>query len=127
MREGERNEREMMTEVGRNRRYGELKDLVREASRSLAKLDADRLSELKSLLQEFSLALRDVGVEGRARLIVQARDASEEMKTFARIIEATRDNLQLLYRLHDLTDENLEYNALLTIAGVSRGSSNGDN
>ena len=46
---GERNEREMISQIGRNRRYIELKDFIREASRALAKLDADRLSAAASL------------------------------------------------------------------------------
>jgi hypothetical protein len=122
---GERNEREMISQIGRNRRYIELKDFIREASRALAKLDADRLSELRSLFQELSRVAAEVDVKGQARLTLQVRDASKEMKVFARVIEATRDNLQVLYRLRDSRDGNLEYSAFLRGAGVFRGSSNG--
>ncbi len=72
----------------------ELKELVIEASRALARLDADRLEELALSCQALNRDLPLPASPERAALAVEARAAAGEMAAFARVIEATRANLR---------------------------------
>ncbi len=89
--------------------HPELKDLVLEASRSLALLDADRLEELALSCQALNRELATVSREERAVLARQAREAAGDMATFARVLEATRANLSVMNRLRELCAGRLEY------------------
>lgn len=75
----------------------ELKQVVAEASRALACLDADRLEELAGCCQALN---RDLPT--RAHLRRQAQEAKAGMETFARVLEATRANLSVMRRLREL-------------------------
>jgi hypothetical protein len=86
-----------------------LKDLVLEASRSLARLDADRLEELALSCQALNRDLAPANREARAVLARQAREAAGDMATFARVLEVTRANLNVLNRLRELRAGRLEY------------------
>jgi hypothetical protein len=72
-----------------------LKQIVSEASRALALLDAERLEELARACQ----ALNRDQLE-RAEAARQARDAAGEMAVFARVLDATRTNMTVVNRLH---------------------------
>jgi hypothetical protein len=91
-----------MQAVATGTRRPELKDIVVEASRALAHLDADRLEELAVSCQALNRDLPAPGNRGCADLLRQASAAGEEMATFARVLEATRSNLRVLHRLREI-------------------------
>lgn len=86
-----------------------LKELVREASKALACLDAERLEELALSCQALNRDLAPVTEQERKTLADQARDASRDMAVFGRVLEATRANLQVMSRLRDLRLERQEF------------------
>ncbi len=88
-----------------------LKELVIEASRALARLDAERLEELALSCQALNRDLAHEDAEGRAALAVEAGSAAGDMAVFARVLEATRANLSVMRRLRELRAGRLEYRA----------------
>ena len=86
-----------------------LKQIVSEASRALATLDTDRLEEMALSCQALNrdLMRRDASVA--SALALQAKEAEGEMATFARILEVTRANLNVMNRLRELREGRLEY------------------
>jgi hypothetical protein len=94
-----------------------LKEIVAEAARALARLDAARLEELALSCQALNRDLnRPAGSdlppirgEQRAQLAAEARAARRDMATFARVLEATRANVQVIERLRALRSGSLEY------------------
>jgi hypothetical protein len=89
--------------------HRKLKELVSEASRALARLDADRLEELALSCQALNRDLRLLDAEKREGLVCQAREAAGDMAVFARVLEATRANLNVMNRLRELRAGRLEY------------------
>jgi hypothetical protein len=119
--------------------HPKLKKLVVEASQALARLDADRLEELALSCQVLN---RDL--QGGARALVdedarkdwarESREAAGDMAVFARVLEATRANLNVMNRLRKLRASELEYRAGRLEYGGSQapgwrhtGSRHGDN
>ena len=100
-----------MQELGERRDHPELRDLVVEASRALACLDADRLEELALSCQALNRDLAPASAVERAGLARQAREAAGDMAVFARVIEVTQANLQVINRLRELRADRLEYGA----------------
>jgi hypothetical protein len=98
-----------MREGGASWVHPKLKELVVEASRSLARLDADRLEELALSCQALNRDLAPASTEQRAELVRQAREAASDMATFSRVLEVTRANLNVMKRLRDLRAVQLEY------------------
>ncbi len=98
-----------MQKGGSFRQHAELKDLVVEASRALALLDADRLEELALSCQALNRDLAPACATERAMLARQAREAAQDMAVFARVLEATRANLNVMNRLRELRAGRLEY------------------
>lgn len=98
-----------MHEFGARREHPELKDLVVEASLALARLDAARLEELALSCQALNRDLSAAGTEERFRLVCQAREATGDMAVFARVLDVTRSNLQVMNRLRELRAGRLEY------------------
>lgn len=99
-----------MQESGARRVHPELRELVVEASRSLARLDADRLEELALSCQALNRDLEQPAYRNkRAKLARQAREAAGDMATFARVLEVTRANLNVMNRLRELRAGRLEY------------------
>ena len=86
----------------------ELQQIVREASCALALLDAVRLEELalscRKLMGDFA-SLPSANAD-RSR---QACEARADMALFARVLDATRANLEVMHRLRDLREGRLEY------------------
>ena len=84
-----------MQEAGARRTHPELKELVVEASRALARLDADRLEELALSCQALN---RDLAPAERRRSgrcwLARLSEAAGDMAVFARVLEATRANLK---------------------------------
>jgi hypothetical protein len=104
-----------------------LRGLVVEASRALARLDADRLEELALSCQALN---RDLAVQKpreRAALAEQAREAAVDMAIFSRVLEATRANLNVMLRLRELRDGRLEYREDQVRGWMGPGSEHGDN
>jgi len=108
----------------------ELRQLVVEASQALARLDAARLEELTLSCQALNRDLtRGLGsaVEARARLTREAREAIRDMAVFARVLEATRSNLQVMNRLRELRTGSLEYSEPQARGWLPKESPHGDN
>src|SRR5580658_1959948 len=80
----------------------ELKEIVVEASRALACLDAARLQELALSCQVLTRSLNPGNPDQRRLLARQARNAEGDMAVFARVLEATRANLSVMNRLREL-------------------------
>lgn len=85
----------------------ELRQIIREASHALAFLDAVRLEELAVSCQKLT---RDLDSPASASLVHQARQAVPDMAVFARVLHATRANLDVMRRLRDLREGCLEFN-----------------
>lgn len=105
-----------MTELRLRPVYPELKQLVAEASRALATLDADRLEELALSCQALNRELMPADrtdapalALARQRVARQAREAEADMAVFDRVLDATRANLKVLRRLRDLRAGRFEY------------------
>lgn len=86
--------------------HPELKALVVEASRALARLDADRLEELADSCRALN---REVTAADREWLVRQGRDSAREMAVFGRVLEATRANVKVMERLRALRADQMEY------------------
>ena len=87
----------------------ELKELVVEASRALARLDAPRLEELALSCQALNRDLDSLDTDARRDLARQAREAAADMAVFARVLDATRANRNVMNRLRELRAVQLEY------------------
>jgi hypothetical protein len=92
--------------LGARRFDPELKQIVSDASRALALLDADRLEELARACQ----ALNRDCLESAA-MACRARDAAGDMAVFARVLDATRANLHVMNRLRELRMGEVSYEA----------------
>jgi hypothetical protein len=91
-----------------------LKELVVEASQALSRLDAERLEELALSCQALTRELveqewKKHDGDGRTVLEREAREAAGDMAVFARVLEATRANLEVMNRLRELRAGRLEY------------------
>lgn len=98
-----------MRELGKRRVHPALKQLVVEATEALAHLDADRLEELALSCQALNRELPRATGEDRSLLVAEAREVAGEMAVFARVLEATRANLNVMNRLRELRGGRLEY------------------
>lgn len=102
-----------MLEFGENRVDPELKSIVAEASLALARLDADRLEELALSCQ--ALNRRPVwDCDEHRELARQSKEAASGMAVFARVLEATRANLNVMNRLRELREGRLEYGRIVS-------------
>ena len=86
-----------------------LKELVVEASRALVRLDAARLEELALCCEALNRSLGPMSAEERRKMARQAREAKSDMAVFARVLEATRANWNVMNRLRELRAGQLEY------------------
>jgi hypothetical protein len=101
----------------------DVKQIIQEASRSLALLDADRLEELALSCQ--ALNRRPIGEDFRA----QARAGSEARRDLAvlgRVLEATRANIGVMRRLRTSRESRLEYSPEEGPALLQAETSNGN-
>ena len=98
-----------MQELGKSWGRPKLKELVVEASRSLAQLDAGRLEELALCCQALNRDLAEADLETRAALVAESEEAVGDMAVFARVLDATRANLHVMSRLRELREGRLEY------------------
>jgi aminopeptidase N len=105
----------------------ELKQLVTEASRALARLDASRLEELALSCQALTRSLNPGDLDERKRLAGQAREAQGDMAVFARVLEATRANLNVMTRLREIRAGRLEYTERQARGSAGAEGGHGDN
>lgn len=105
----------------------ELRELVTEATRALARLDVARLEELALSCQALTRNPPPRTAEEREEFGRQARAARSEMAVFARVLEATRANLKVMERLRELRAGKAGYAAGSEICGSPRprGSESG--
>ncbi len=96
----------------------ELKELVVEASRALALLDAPRLAELAVSCDALNWNLDSMSVNEKRELARQAREAQADMLVLARVLEATRANQNVMRRLREMRERRLEYNERLILASA---------
>jgi hypothetical protein len=89
--------------------HPELKEVVAEASRALAQLDAGRLEELALSCQALNRALPMASAAEKRILRRQAAEAQADMAVLGRVLEATRANLKVMNRLRELRQGRLEY------------------
>lgn len=107
--------------------HPKLKELVVEASQSLARLDASRLEELALSCQALNRDLARLDGDARRMLVPQAKEAGGEMAVFARVLEATSANLNVMNRLRDLRMGKTEYGAPPAPGWRQSESGHGDN
>ncbi|MGD0628363.1 MAG: hypothetical protein ABR987_03375 [Terracidiphilus sp.] len=105
-----------------HRRKPELKQVVAEASRALAQLDAQRLDELAHSCRALNRELAGSSGEDCVQFALQAREAAEEMAVFAKVLDVTRANLNVIQRLLDLRAGRLEYLERPVVTKVAWGS-----
>ncbi len=98
-----------MQEIGERRGRPLLKELVVEASQALARLDAERLEELALSCQALNRELEREDAAERQALALEVKEAAGDMAVFARVLEATRANLNVMNRLRELRAGRLEY------------------
>ena len=104
-----------------------LKELVVEASRALARLDADRLEELALSCQALNREYASATVQDRNLLAPQAREAVAEMAVFSRVLDATRANLGVLQRARERRANRLEYGQPFVRSWERAENGHGDN
>lgn len=104
----------------------ELKVMVAEASRALARLDSERLEELALTCHALNRNLAPSSVVARTALATEAREATKEIAVLARILEATRSNADVLRRLRELRGSRLEYRPQLARPWTLNESSHGN-
>ncbi len=103
-----------------------LKEIVAEASRALARLDAGRLQELALSCQMLTRSPGPENRDERKPLARQAREAKGDMAVFARVLEATRANLNVMNRLRELRAGRLEYTERQAHGGTGAEDGHGD-
>jgi hypothetical protein len=116
-----------MLEIGMRREHLRLKELVVEASRALARLDADRLEELALSCQALNRELPPLSREQRGELARQSLEAEGDMATFARVLDATRANLNVMNRLRQLRSGPVEYGVREAQEAAKKECGHGDN
>ena len=104
----------------------ELKELVVEASGALARLDATRLEELALSCQALTRARNPEDAGERELLARQAREAEADLAVFARVLAATRANLNVMMRLRELRGGRLEYTERQARGGAGAEGVHGD-
>jgi hypothetical protein len=87
----------------------EIKTLVVEASRALSALDALRLEDLARRCEALHRRRHKKNAGDREELARQAKEAANDLAVFARVLEATRANLNVMNRLREMRTGQLEY------------------
>jgi hypothetical protein len=116
-----------LREPGERWKHPLLITLVTEASRSLACLDAERLEELAFSCLALNRDLAQADVETRGALAAESKEATSDMAVLARVLEATRANLNVMNRLRELRGGRLEYGAPQAPEWPRMGSGHGNN
>ncbi|MDR3723818.1 MAG: hypothetical protein P4K83_04940 [Terracidiphilus sp.] len=85
------------------------KQVAVEASHALSLLDAERLEDLAHSCRAFNRDLPDLLEKDPAAALLEARRATGAVATLAQVLEATRANLQVLYRLYRFQSDSDVY------------------
>ena len=104
-----------------------LKELVLEASRSLARLDANRLDELVISCRALSSNLDTWKSADRAWLASEAGYAAREMVAFAAVLDATRANIRVMRQVTEFQKELPQYGPVAGHSGLATEAKHGDN
>ncbi len=99
----------------------DLKEILGEASRALARLDANRLEDMTRRCEALVCG-SDTEPEAKRPPMLAESAMDNEITTFARVVEATRINLQVLRRLTEIEAGQLEYS--FATAGRNRAKRN---
>jgi hypothetical protein len=86
-----------------------LKSVLAEASLALAHLDAERLEEMAFSCAALVRNADGQRSEARKQCGSGLGAAKQEMAIFARVLEATRANLEVIHRLRPVRAAQLEY------------------
>jgi hypothetical protein len=89
------------------RNMPDLRAMVHEACQALVRLDAEQLEQMAIECCRLQLP-EDPTIEDGAALRRYARNAAPEMAVFARVLAATRENLQVMRRLQSLRQGRLD-------------------
>ncbi len=116
-----------MTKGGLRPELPELRELVMEASQALAHLDSNRLEELALSCRALKRDLPRSNSQDGAELVRQAREAVGEMAVFARVLEVTRSNLNVMKRLRELRAGQIEYGESQARGWTGTESGHGNN
>jgi hypothetical protein len=116
-----------MQQLGSRRAYPELRELMVEASRALACLDAERLEELALCCRALNRDGPPTGEKERLALSRQAREGKQDLAVLGRVLEVTRANLNVMRRLRDLRLGLLEYGNPQATNCARTESPHGDN
>jgi hypothetical protein len=104
----------------------ELKNMLVEATHALAHLDAGRLEEMAL---SCAALVRDVN-QFRCETKIESEAGSgediQEIAIFARVLEATRANLNVMRRLGEMRAAQLEYDPVQTVCKAFAGGEHGD-
>ena len=107
--------------------FPQLKEIVAEASVALAHLDANRLEELALSCEALNRGLSGAGRKEWEQLAVESKGAAEEMAVLARVLEATKANLNVMHRLRELRLGQEDYGSSLPVWKQGTESRHGDN
>jgi hypothetical protein len=108
-----------MQQFEKNQERPALRVLAREGRQALAQLDADRLARLAVTCQP--------DIAGRGSQASEAREASSEIAVFARVLEATRVNLQVMRRMREMQGRRAEYDPTPECIWATMEATDGDN
>lgn len=88
---------------------GDHRSLIGDAVDALARLDADRLEEMALSCESLSRGLIASDFARNHSIVHEASDLQREMTVFARVLEATRANRNVLRILRELRSTAIEY------------------
>lgn len=86
-----------------------VKDLVGVALRALSRLDVEGLEEMAERCKRLRCEMEERPREEWTEFVVEAREALQPLRNFARVLDATAANLDILANLSDLRAGRLEY------------------
>ena len=101
-----------------------LRSILAEASQALERLDANRLEEMalscEALMRDSESGIADTDSEAKAEKV------ANDMAIFARVLDATRANLRVMRRLHEVRAAQLDYGPAVALGSSSVESEHGD-
>jgi hypothetical protein len=104
----------------------EWQDTLVNASRALAHLDADRLEEMALSCAALVREDHEARSNSRGYQETGSGETTREMAIFARVLEATRANLNVMRRLRAVRATQLEYGRRRDVCAASEESEHGD-
>jgi len=115
--------RSMLSQTGCGATGFDVKQIIQEACRSLALLDADRLEELALSCQALNRCPIREGFRAQARVGSEVR---WDLAVLGRVLEATRANIGVMRQSYRSRESRLEYSPREGSAMSRPGMSNGN-